>query len=114
MSYKVCKLSCDKGVDVIKVLDNINRLITFENVYNDIKNCGSLVIYTSVFEKYFFRTGSYASVFITVYNSDDHYDLTVICCGGGDGILNFDWGVHNNLISGVLDIFKSYGFEMGE
>lgn len=53
-----------------------------------------------IYDKYFARTGSRASLSLTVAGHGEDILITAIGAGGGKGILyNFSWGAEEKLVS---------------
>ena len=71
---------------------------------------------TFVFEQYFFRNGSYASLNVTLVNSQGISTVTTVGSGGGSGIMNLSWGAEEDFVNGFWHAFrKSYPqFELEE
>lgn len=51
------------------------------------------------FEKYYMRTGSYASLTVSLAGTEDITAVTVIGSGGGDGIFNMSYGAEEDFVS---------------
>lgn len=62
-----------------------------------------------VFEKYFMRNSSRASLTVTVDNLSGRTCVHAIGSGGGQGsIFRFDWGASDNFESSVEDSLREY------
>jgi hypothetical protein len=59
---------------------------------------GDVTVATRVYEKYFMRTESYASLTVTVVSQGDLATIMAIGAGGGSGIFNISWGANASLI----------------
>ena len=63
-----------------------------------------------VFEKYFMRSGSYASLTISVTGDDRSCYVDVIGAGGGTGIFNISWGSEEDFTEDFCDRLQRFGF----
>ena len=68
---------------------------------------GDAKVATFVFEQYFFRNGSYASLTVTLVNSKGISIVTAAGSGGGNGVLNISWGAEEDFVSDFWQIFRT-------
>ena len=66
------------------------------------ENQRTVKVVTVVYENYFFRTGSYASLSVVMVwsgmeDEDGTAVITAVGSGGGNGILNISWGAEEDL-----------------
>lgn len=64
---------------------------------------GDIYVVTAVFENYFMRTGSYASLSVTMiwmpgFFSNGTAVVSAVGSGGGDGIFNISWGAEDDFV----------------
>lgn len=64
---------------------------------------GDIYVVTAVFENYFMRTGSYASLSVTMiwmpgFFSKGTAVVSAVGSGGGDGIFNISWGAEDDFV----------------
>lgn len=64
-----------------------------------------------VFERYYMRTGSYASLTVAVTGDEETVYVDGIGSGGGGGIFNISWGSESNFVERLADILEEKGFE---
>ncbi|MBQ1447454.1 MAG: hypothetical protein IIZ14_09440 [Solobacterium sp.] len=64
-----------------------------------------------VFEKYFFRIGSYAALIIQCISRGDEQTAAVVGTGGGAGIWNVSYGANNAFAKDAKSILEKAGFE---
>ncbi|MBR5229212.1 MAG: nicotinate (nicotinamide) nucleotide adenylyltransferase [Firmicutes bacterium] len=70
---------------------------------------GSNKCKTFVFEEFFFRTGSYASLTVSLVNNGSISAVTAVSSGGGDGFLNLSWGAETDFVNYFWQTFsKNY------
>jgi len=64
-----------------------------------------------VFEKYFWRNKSRASLSVLVVAKDQTIKVTAISSGGSLGVfLNISWGAENAFVKMISEIIEPYGF----
>ncbi len=64
-----------------------------------------------VFEKYFFRIGSYAALTIQCISRGNEQTAAVVGTGGGAGIWNVSYGANNAFAQNAKSILEKAGFE---
>lgn len=63
-----------------------------------------------VYDKYYMRSGSRASLSLTVVSHGDEVYVSAIGAGGGLGIfMNFSWGSEKNLVAVVEESIRKLG-----
>ncbi len=64
-----------------------------------------------VFDKYYMRNSSRASLTVTVFGSDASVAVDAVGSGGGQGALfKFDWGAGDQFVQVVQDVLQPLGF----
>lgn len=82
-----------------------------ELVHSITRDCGNSKTYLLVFEKWYYRTGSRASLTVLVTENDDEIIVDAIGAGGGQGIIfKFTWGAEGNFVGIVRDLLIAKGF----
>ena len=66
------------------------------------KECQGIVVNVAVFEKYYFRVNSAASLSITTISDGQVVKVVIIAAGGGEGIFNLDWGSAESFLEKYL------------
>lgn len=67
-------------------------------------------VYLMVFERYFMRTGSYASLTVCITGDEELVYVDGIGSGGGGGIFNISWGSETDFTIMLEEILKESGF----
>ena len=68
-----------------------------------------------VFDKYYMRTESRASLTVSVIGNNGTVYVDAVGAGGGKGALfNFAWGAEENFVNTVAEILQGYGFRITE
>ena len=111
MANEIIKMQCDcKIKDIQELCEIIGKEVKAEFLHKKMLEMGAGTVILLVFEKYFFRTGSYTS--LTIMLSEDKLTQTadIIGSGGGGNMMNLDWGANANFAGKAADILKQYGF----
>ena len=61
-------------------------------------------------EKYFFRSGNYASLNVMLTEFDGVQRADIIGSGGGSGLLNFSWWANDELAEDAQQALEAMGF----
>ena len=68
-------------------------------------------VYLLIFEKWYYRTSSRASLTVMVTQNEDQIIVDAISAGGGQGLIfRFSWGAEENFVGVVRDLLKNKGF----
>ncbi|MFH2117262.1 MAG: DUF6054 family protein [Bacillota bacterium] len=90
-----------------------NSGITNEMVYKVQRNFGTDSICLMVFEKFYYRNGSRASLTVLVSEQGDQVTVDVTGSGGGQHIFfKFNFGAESNFVQLVKNILIPKGFRV--
>lgn len=71
---------------------------------------GEVQVAVRVYDKYFMRNSSRASLSVTVVDEGSKVYITAIGAGGGQGVIfNFSWGAEGELVDVVSDCLDRMG-----
>lgn len=101
------------GIEPMEAFNLVKQEQSAELLEEDFKDLGDgKQIGVLVFEKFFFRTNSRASLVVIIDNINGYTNVNAIGSGGGNGmIFKFDWGASDDFASGVKDILRDYLIE---
>ncbi|MBY5033585.1 DUF6054 family protein [Streptococcus gallolyticus] len=72
---------------------------------------GKVEVMELIFEKYYFRTGSFACLTILLLRPDEeHVQVDITAAAGGVGILDISWGSQKNFFKAGKAILEEFGF----
>ena len=72
---------------------------------------GDVRVAVRVYDKYFMRNSSRASLSLTVVDEGTRVYVSAIGAGGGQGIIfNFSWGAESELVDVVSDCLSGMGY----
>lgn len=92
-----------------KVLEQVGTAELVEVTRYDLADKQVLL---AVFEKYFFRVGSYVSVTLLLIAQDGQLLADVIASGGGEGLFNISWGANSDFAFSISEALRIQGFEI--
>ena len=92
----------------IHYIEGAEQISKSESVINGV------TIWTLAYEKYFFRTGSYASVTVVLTEFEEEQTAFVVAAGGGDGIVNISYGANRNFANACVLALEECGFTVTE
>lgn len=103
-------LTLELSIDPVEAYKTLKRSMSAELVYSDIREVtGGFTSCILVFEKYYMRNSSRASLTVTIHNFDGNTKVTSIPSGGSQGMfLNYDWGAGDKFAGSVIQIFQPW------
>jgi len=103
-------LTAQKQDSLQEIYQRIRRINGAEEVSKAVQTINNVTLGTMVFEKYYFRTGSYASMTVVLTEHEQSQTAYIVASGGGEGIVNHSFGANRNLARECLQILESCGF----
>lgn len=81
-----------------------------ELVVNKIESMGDAEAALLIFEKLYFRNGSYSNLTVEITSYASVQKAIVIGSGGGEGVLNISWGANSNFARKACEKLTELGF----
>lgn len=81
-----------------------------ELVVNKIESLGDAEAALLIFEKLYFRNGSYSNLTVEITSYNSIQKAIVIGSGGGEGVLNISWGANSDFAKKACERLKELGF----
>lgn len=85
-----------------------------EQISKSAQTIHDVTIWTLVYEKYYFRTNSYASVTVVLTEYAQDQAACIIASGGGSGMVNSSYGANRNFAKSCVAALESCGFVVTE
>jgi len=86
--------------------------MTNELIHSLTRGTDAYKVYLLIFEKWYYRTSSRASLTVMITENDEHIIVDAISAGGGQGLVfRFSWGAEENFVNLVRDLLKVKGFK---
>lgn len=111
MNKSTIHMSAQKHKSLQEIYDIIHLNRGTEQVCKTVQNINDVEIWTLVYEKFFFRNGSYASLTIVLTEFADKQTAVLAASGGGEGIFNFSWFAEQDYVNSCANALKECGFE---
>ena len=92
----------------LQAIDGAEHISTTEYTVNGV------AVWVLAYEKYYFRTGSYASVTVVLTEHDQQQTACVVASGGGDGMVNLSYGANRNFAKTCVEALEGCGFAVTE
>lgn len=114
MDKSVFQMKNDSTISLFDAAEAIRRELVnkgkAELVEKIIRDVGDSAAILFCFERFYFRTGSYASVTILLTESQGVF-ADIIACGGGKGMVNTSLGANRDLAVLAMNVLLKYGFK---
>lgn len=108
------KLIGDNSTSIVELSALLEKQIGADLITKTGRVAGELSVILMCFEKFYFRTGSYAGLTIMLSESPMEQIADVVGFGGGDGIFNISWGANRNFAERAAEIIRENGFEIAD
>lgn len=96
----------DQIVQSIQRSDDVELVAKRDHCFGDVHVC------FLVYEMYFFRTGSYASLSVLLVEQGEEQTADIVTSGGGEGLLNASYGAERSLARSCVRALEQIGFEI--
>ncbi|WP_425539294.1 DUF6054 family protein [Microaceticoccus formicicus] len=106
------KLKGNNSISIVELSAILENQIGADLITKTGRVAGDLTVILMCFEKFYFRTGSYAGLTIMLSESPEEQIADVVGFGGGDGIFNISWGANRNFAERAAEIIRGNGFEI--
>ncbi len=80
------------------------------NIHNIETNDGH-TFEVAVYEKHYYRAGNRLTLTIVLDDMQDVTNVHIVAGGGGDGILNIDWGAADSFEDCIVNALSEYTIE---
>ncbi len=89
----------------------LDSAVSMELIDQSSYEMGNTKVKVLVYDKYFMRNSSRASLNVTIVSDDDTIFVSAIGAGGSQGLfLNFSWGAESELVEVVEAYLKSFHY----
>jgi hypothetical protein len=91
--------------------DILNSAFSMSLVDQSYDSYGGCSLIVKVYDKYYMRNSSRASLTLTLFSKGDDVFISAIGSGGGTGaLIRFDWGAEDNMTSIKEDSLYKMGY----
>lgn len=92
----------------------LHRIADFEQISKIEQQSGDTTLWLLVYEKYFFRNNSYATVTVLLTEQGGEQHADIISAGGGESLGNFSWGANRKMAADCVKALEELGFSVDE
>lgn len=114
MAGATIRMTANKQNTLQEIHEKIHYIEGTEQISKSVQTINDVVIWMLAYEKYYFRTGSYASVTIVLTEHGQEQTACVVASGGGGGIVNHSLGANRNFAKACVQVLESCGFSIIE
>lgn len=111
MSNTIIKMKGYYDSGIRNLADILRREIGADLISESSQEFSDGAVILLCFEKYYFRTGSYASLTILLTERESQQTADIIGSGGGAGLFNFSYGSNSDFAGSAKKTLMNYGFQ---
>ena len=111
MSCQVIKMTGNHSFPIEELSRILKKELSAELVTESQRYFDYCKVALLVFEKYFFRNGSYANLTIMLTETTDCQTADIVGSGGGEGLFNISWGANTDFAEAAESILAHKGFQ---
>ena len=103
-------MSAQKQKSLQEIYEQL-RTIQADLVSKTEQSVNGVQIWTLVYEMYYFRTKSYASLTVVLTEYENRQTACIVGSGGGGGMFNVTYGANRNFVTKCENALKVCGFD---
>lgn len=112
MGKEVYKLGLEKSDSFAEIVSEFPKKIEATVIETVGYEVGSMQTVLYVFERFFIRTESMATLTVLFTNNGQQIIVDVIASGAGEGVLNISWGANRSFAKMAVDSLQNQGFQI--
>lgn len=110
MAGTTITMKTNKRKTLQEIHAEIHYIVDAEQVSKTEQTVNGVTIWTLAYEKYFFRTGSFASVTVVLTEHEDEQTACIVASGGGAGMVNHSFGANRRFAKECVEKLEGCGF----
>ena len=110
MAGTTITMKTNKRKTLQEIHAEIHYIVDAEQVSKTEQTVNGVTIWTLAYEKYFFRTGSFASVTVVLTEHEDEQTACIVSSGGGTGMVNHSYGANRRFAKECVEKLEGCGF----
>ena len=114
MAGATIRMTAKKQTSLQQIHDKIHHIEGAEQVSKSVQEINDVIIWMLVYEKFYFRTGSYTSVAVVLTEHGQEQTACIVASGGGESMVNHSFGANRNLAKACVQILELCGFAVME
>ena len=112
MATLTIRMTARERCDLQKIQDAIGAIDEMELCKQIVHGAEDSCVLLLVYEKYFYRVKSYASLTVLVTHHNGVQTVDIVPSGGGEGFVNFSWGAEERLAKDCVSALTPLGFTL--
>ena len=108
------RLAANKSKSLEEIHAIIHKIEDAEQISKYTQTINDVTIWTIVYEKYYYRTSSYANLTVVLTEYGQEQTACVIGSGGGESLYNFSLGANRNFAKTCVQALEECGFSVLE
>lgn len=114
MAGATIRMTAKKQKALQEIHEKIHYIEGAEQISKSEYAVNGVTIWILAYEKYYFRTGSYASVTVILTEYEQEQTACIVASGGGGGIVNHSYGANRNFAKSCVQALEECGFSVAE
>lgn len=114
MAGATIRMTAKKQTELQNIHEKIHYIEGAELISKTACCIQGVEIWLLVYEKYYFRTGSYASISVLLTEHGKEQTACIVASGGGGGIVNHSFGANRNFARSCVQVLEECGFSVAE
>lgn len=110
MAGTTARMSMTKTHSLYHIHEQIHAIAGAEQISKVEHHFDGAEVWLLVYEKYYFRTGSYNSLTVLLTEQDERHTAEIIATGGGGGIANISYGANRKFAKECIQALTEIGF----
>lgn len=110
MAGTTIRMQGEKQLSLREIHRKLNQIMDIEEVSKNESSINGVTIWTLVYEKYYFRIGSYASAAVVLTEYGTEQTACLVASGGGGGVVNHSYGANRHFAKDCLKVLRECGF----
>lgn len=114
MAGATIRMTAKKQKTLQAIHEKIHYVEGAEQISKSEYAINGVAIWILAYEKYYLRTGSYASVTVTLTEYEQEQTACIVASGGGGGIINHSYGANRDFAKACVQALEECGFSVTE
>lgn len=110
MDHQVTKMTAHHEKPLEEIVEHLKKEEPGQLVAEIPRHADGHKVVLLVFEKYYWRNGSYANLTVLLTETPEVQTADIIGSGGGEGLFNFSWGANEHFADEAARILADCGF----
>ena len=114
MAGATVRMTAQRNCSLQEIHEKIHYIEGAEQISKTVQSINGVTIWTLVYEKYYFRIGSYTSATIVLTEYGQEQTACVVSSGGGTGIVNHSFGANGKFAKECVRALELCGFAIAQ